>query len=124
MEKVFVYGTLRKGWGNHRLLRHLNGVPAVTENHYSLYARRIPFVHKNPVSPIVGEVYEVDERTLESLDRLEGHPRWYVREEVPVVLETGEVTSAWLYFNDSEDGQLIESGDFADYTGSQGLSSV
>lgn len=43
---------------------------------------------------IAGEVYEVDEPTLNVLDRLEGHPRFYRRARV--ILEDGATAEAYL----------------------------
>jgi gamma-glutamylcyclotransferase (GGCT)/AIG2-like uncharacterized protein YtfP len=96
--KVFVYGTLKSGHGNNRLLResqmlgrcvlhlpytfvHLGGFPGL--------------VRTNPTPaprPVGGEVWEVDERTLARLDMLEGHPSFYER----LTIETPFGT-AWTY---------------------------
>jgi gamma-glutamylcyclotransferase (GGCT)/AIG2-like uncharacterized protein YtfP len=48
---------------------------------------------------IVGEVYEVDEDTLDALDALEGHPDWYCREKVETPWK-----KAWVYLM-PEDGR-------------------
>lgn len=104
---VFVYGTLKTGFGNNRLLS--NGVfvgKAVTV---------LPFVMRNtggfpvvfrdrspsPSHNIEGEVYEVNDETLRRLDSLEGHPDWYVRDETNVdIQDTGVQQSCWIYFGD------------------------
>lgn len=117
MEKhlVFVYGTLRRGFVNHSLLESSCFVGmGRTLEHYALYVGALPYVIRNdPVSPIIGELYEVDGKTLENLDDLEGHPDEYRREEVSVVSDNGEKISAWLYFYPEKEGMLLECGDYS-----------
>jgi gamma-glutamylcyclotransferase (GGCT)/AIG2-like uncharacterized protein YtfP len=96
---VFVYGTLKKGHGNHRCL---SGADFVGESNtaykYAMYVNGLPYVTKQEkISQIQGEVYCVDEDGLARLDSLEGHPVFYCREEVPVEIN-GKVYQAWLYF--------------------------
>lgn len=76
-----------------------------------MYTRGIPFVIKNEsISYIYGELYQVDAMTLMRLDRLEGHPGWYCREEVEIVSESEQIVLAWLYFYPEKIGKLIKSG--------------
>jgi gamma-glutamylcyclotransferase (GGCT)/AIG2-like uncharacterized protein YtfP len=114
-----VYGTLRKGYGNHSLLLGTNFIGAgLTSEPYRLTANGIPFVSKeSPVSKVKVEVYETDnEDIISDVDSLEGHPRFYRREEIFVDLEDGSKVSAELYFcSGRESNTLIESGDYADY---------
>lgn len=114
---MFVYGTLMSGYGNNRLLRNETLIgPAKTIEKYELRARGIPYVNKNnPISQIKGEVYEVSPEALPSLDSLEGHPRWYRREKIPVEINN-EIKEAWIYFNPTPEGELLEDGDFRNYT--------
>lgn len=101
--KVFVYGTLRKGHGNHRLLKNSPFLGyALTAKNYTMYVTGIPYVtSKQETCRIVGEVYEVDVFTLHALDQLEGHPRFYRREEIQATLIGNGTVSCYLYFNDS-----------------------
>ena len=113
--KLFVYGTLMQGFHNHYLLGGAKFVgPATTQENYSMYVSGIPYVSEKPATyPIEGEVYEVDKYTLEDLDRLEGHPVWYQRKEIPVVLnESKELISANLYFNEEPKGSLQKEGNY------------
>ncbi len=113
-EYIFVYGTLRKGHRNHRLLENSEFVGyAITKDKYSLFVDGIPYVVKIPVSKIKGEVYRIDKHTLEKLDRLEGHPDFYKRERIDVVIND-RIIKAWIYFYPYPKGKLIESGDFED----------
>ncbi|MHC1728796.1 MAG: gamma-glutamylcyclotransferase [Syntrophobacteraceae bacterium] len=111
---IFVYGTLRKGQGNHHLLDSSEFLGTTkSKKHYALYASGIPFLSQTgAVSQVTGEVYSVDHATLRRLDQLEGHPDWYRREQAEVVLEGGTEFIAWIYFCDTPRGDLIESGDF------------
>lgn len=91
---VFVYGTLRRGEGNHRRLataRYLGATRAAGFRLYDLGG--CPAAVACPGSSVAGEVYAVDGPTLASVDRLEGHPvAWRrVRRE----LSTGTV--GWIY---------------------------
>lgn len=103
MHKVFVYGTLKRGIYNHRLLPTegsggpdsavarwlcdaltIETWPMVVASRYS-----IPFMLDAPnrvaaALQVKGEVYEVNDLCLSQLDRLERHPDWYVRTPVKV----------------------------------------
>ncbi len=124
LEKVFVYGTLRKGMGNHRLLEGSGFIGmGETVEQYGMYVLpgRIPYVKRRSgmKAVIVGEVYEVDEDTLRRIDRLEGHPDFYRRRLVPVMLNTEEKIRAWLYFLADEDreGDLFIGGNYVCFIG-------
>ena len=109
---LFVYGTLMKGFSNHYLLEGAEWVEtAKTLEKYSLYESGIPFVFKGEeVSHIYGELYRVDELTLKIVDRLEGHPEWYQREEIQIITDLGHNLTAWLYFYPEKRGTLVKSG--------------
>lgn len=111
------YGTLRKGFHNNRLVGNSKYVgQGLTEKKYTMYARGIPYVVKDiPTSKIILDIYEVNDNTLRNLDSLEGHPRWYCREEAPVNIN-GEIKNVWIYFmpNTPNLSQLpiLTTGDF------------
>ncbi len=115
---VFVYGTLRSGHANHRLLagaRYLGR--AVTKARYALGEEcgpePVPYVVKEPpLARIAGEVYEVGAAMLADLDVFEEHPGVYRREEVTVLLEGSTERRAWLYFARSRHGHLVPGGDW------------
>lgn len=112
-EKVFVYGTLRKGlaWSHLLYTSRFLG-EAKTKNKYALYSDRIPYVIEyKEVSQIVGEVYEVDNETLQKLDQLEGHPNWYRRKEIEIILNNSLIL-AWIYFYPQIQGKLMLSGNY------------
>ena len=124
LETIFVYGTLRKGMGNHHLLEG-SGFLGMGETvvRYGMYVLPggIPYVKRRSgmKAVIVGEVYEVDEDTLRRIDRLEGHPDFYRRRLVPVMLNTEEKIRAWLYFLADEDreGDLFIGGNYVHFIG-------
>lgn len=116
-----VYGTLRSGWGNHGLISRGNTSPVgkgKTVGFHTLTASGIPFVKKDGGDHrVVVEVFEVnDQETLNRLDGLEGHPRWYRREVEQIEMEDGSIVDAWLYFNEEMAQTVITSGDYADYS--------
>lgn len=111
--KVMVYGSLKKGFGNHD--RHLSGAKFLgtceTLPQYSLISLgSYPGVLKGGETMIQGELYEVTPKEFEGLDRLEGHPNYYKRE----VIETSE-GDAWIYLLPKEeysDKVVIKSGEW------------
>ena len=92
--RVFVYGTLRRGARNHALLREARPLGTWrTPPRYTLFdLGAYPGAFPGGRSSVAGEVYAVDARTLQRLDRLEDYPRLYDRErlETPWGL-------AWIY---------------------------
>ena len=99
--KVFVYGTLRIGQVNFE--RYMSSAvfygKGKTAFGAGLYSEGgVPYAKQiEGAPPVVGELYAVDDEGLRWLDRLEGHPRVYRREMVPVLVG-GNVYMAWMYF--------------------------
>lgn len=113
--RVFVYGTLKTGHGNHRALRDatLLGTHTLDSGFKMFHLGGFPGVVRatggTPGYPIHGEVYLVDESTLQSLDWIEGHPNFYEREKVV----STPWKRAWIYLlreDDVTDCPEIESG--------------
>lgn len=99
---VAVYGTLKKGYGNNRLLDGTKFLgKGVTLDNLRMIDGGFPYAFSRPHiagNPLVVEVY--DGLTAEherNLDALEGYPSHYTREIVEIELENGEVVLAWLY---------------------------
>ena len=118
--KIAVYGTLRRGYGNHRRVATSTLVgEGLTKEKYTMYASGIPFVDKKPTCQIRVEIYEVTPEVLKSVDSLEGHPYAYKREPIPIEMDNGDKLDAELYFYpvDPERSYLTEvvSGDYNDY---------
>lgn len=111
MEKVFVYGTLKKGFYNHRLLNGYEPKQAKAPGINLYEGSSYPFAKRGPGTAI-GEVYEVDDQTMNRLDRLEGHPSFYKREETKVFCE-GEFEEAWIYlYPDADKYPRIDDGEW------------
>lgn len=106
---IFVYGTLKRGHGNHYLLEtsHFVGT-GWTELPLFLAEAGIPFAFPLPESPhntrpVAGELYAVDAATRRRLDRLEGHPYSY-RRTLITVLVGGERYAAEIYIYQNPSG--------------------
>ncbi len=108
----FVYGTLRRGFGNHRIMQRAGGRffgDAVTRTPFPLVVDGLPYLLERPGEgfPVEGELYRIPEYGWEDLDRLEGHPHFY-RRRVESFLVGGEVVQAWVYFLSRDDGYLSQ----------------
>ena len=110
---VFVYGTLQKEFGNHRVMQRAGGEfigKARTFNKYPLVVEGLPYLldSRGDGENVEGEIYEVPDEGFSDLDQLEGHPNFYERRIKTFVLEKTEDMSdfdsesrtvkAWVYF--------------------------
>jgi len=110
---VFVYGTLMRGFGNHRLLLTSKFIGEhVTANRYKMvslgscpavckatrrYIDQLPsevVEERSLYRPVAGELYEVDDEALVNLDALESNGSFYERELVPL---QGYDKEVWMY---------------------------
>ncbi len=101
MQKLFVYGTLKRGYHNSFYLEGSKfiGEDFTINKYFMAVSGYIPFVFEDWMEHefkgfIKGEVYLVDSFTLKKIDRLENHPYDYRRKKVKLK-RFGE---AWLYF--------------------------
>ena len=99
--KLFVYGTLRRGFRNHDLLRdstHLGD--GFTFDKMRLMVHRghgIPFTWKDEAGkPLRGELYEISENYLLSIHIMEVSAG-YEATWLSVILDSGEKTRAIVY---------------------------
>src|SRR5262245_10649869 len=101
--RVFVYGTLKRGQRNHRLLSGQHFVSAAeTQPRYRLYDQgRYPCLMEDETAGVAvcGEVWEVDAATLDRLDEYEGAPALYTRKEIALAGVPGPVL-AYFYNGD------------------------
>jgi gamma-glutamylcyclotransferase (GGCT)/AIG2-like uncharacterized protein YtfP len=92
-ELVFVYGTLKRGHGNHHWLLDAPFLGEAVLPDVVLHDLG-PFPMAVPGEGVVrGEVYRVDAAGLARLDRLEGYPRLYDRRPLPLA----DGRQAWVY---------------------------
>lgn len=98
---IMVYGTLKKGYWNNRLLSGAEFVgEALTKKTYTMHGHGVPFINPDRDGlPVKGEVYRIDEkRHLPDLDRLEGHPNTYTRTTIDAqLLSNGEEVLVDIY---------------------------
>ena len=109
--RVAVYGSLRQGMGNHRLLESSKFLGKDKLDGFIMYSLggfpciRTVFPEGNTITV---EVYEVDDETFRRLDILEGYPSFYDRKKVDT--QYGE---AWIYTIEREKSRpVVESGDW------------
>lgn len=115
--RVFVYGSLMSGLMNHGCL---GGVPKLRDDSIppsagfvmvslGAFPGVIP-AHGDLATAIKGELYEVDDRGLGMLDRLEGHPNFYRREWV--TLASGERAQAYVLQRHRSSCEIVTDGDW------------
>ena len=99
MKKVFVYGTLMQGFSNYGLLQEARFLGPAVLNGYGLYCVTpyYPGIIPKQGAAVRGEVYEVDNKTLEQLDGLEAGGELYVRHEVLCTLADGRKMLVYVY---------------------------
>lgn len=98
--KVFVYGTLKKGYGNwDRYLRQSELVGrAATVGKFDMTNVGFPYIYPTQSGHrVAGEVFEIDQPTLANLDRLEGEGHHYDRTLQLVELEDGSTELCMTY---------------------------
>ncbi|MGJ8670590.1 MAG: gamma-glutamylcyclotransferase family protein [Oceanococcus sp.] len=96
MNRVFVYGTLLHGESNHGLLAKATFVrrARTTPDYHLVDLGEFPALVAGGSVAVLGEVYDVNDDDLVSLDELEDHPNFYQRGRV--TLEDGEEVMAYL----------------------------
>jgi gamma-glutamylcyclotransferase (GGCT)/AIG2-like uncharacterized protein YtfP len=120
---VFVYGSLRSGSPRSMTMRFPNSkFVAVAKVSGSLYdlGEYPGLILNDSNSPVIGEVYEVDDELLNELDDFEASSN-YVRKQIEVSVGT-DSWKCWTYEPDPEFyslSVLITSGDWLEYAGTK-----
>lgn len=115
MNRVFVYGSLKRQQANHHWLdgaRFVGRARLRGAQLYSLGAYPMAVLRDHTSHVIHGEVFEVDAAGLDRLDQLEGYPGYYDRQ----VLALSDGTSAWVYLGNDDHVKgcsLVAFGDWA-----------
>ena len=109
MKLMFVYGTLKQGSHNNSMLGKSKFLgKAVTKPALNIKSVGVPIVMtpftdamRNIAKPIVGEVYRVSKKTIDTIDILEGHPDLYKRFLIDVEIEN-KIHEAYIYLFQSD----------------------
>ena len=115
LTKVFVYGTLKRGYGNNRLLKYATYLgKASTTGKWNMIGKDMPFPYllnfdSVTGSNIIGEVYECDVNTMRALDNLEGVPNHYRQLSLNVQYEdTKETVVVKTYVKASRNEEWVQ----------------
>ena len=107
-EFLFVYGSLKKGFDNHKLLqKYAKRVgKASTVGKFAMYEDSFgnyPYLVKEPITKVMGELYEIKRKELlDRIDEFEGAPEYYQRKKIKVKTHKG-VNLAFVYIREDED---------------------
>lgn len=112
MVKIAVYGTLKRGHYNHKFLNKSQFIgEGRTVDKYKMTSNgHFPYLSKNGDYNTKVEVFEIDNETLKNVDRLEGHPDFYKREVINVLVGE-DVLKCWIYLTPSK-GQILLKDEF------------
>ncbi|RXN19449.1 gamma-glutamylaminecyclotransferase B-like protein [Labeo rohita] len=142
MADVFVYGTLKKGQPNYfRMKNTANGqadflANARTVEPYPLVIAteyNIPFLLNVPGTGhhVYGEIYRVDQKMLEFLDKFEECPKWYQRIKIKLEVQDrdgeGEnIVETDVYVKTTNEPEWLQKQTFENYdtNGNHGLNSL
>jgi gamma-glutamylcyclotransferase (GGCT)/AIG2-like uncharacterized protein YtfP len=104
--KLFVYGTLKKGNERHHYLKGCQFIGYGKAKGFILYdLGEFPGMIKGD-GEVAGEVYEVPESLLKEIDWVEGVPDLFRRELIEVLLEDGQIVSAYAYiYNETNEDE-------------------
>ena len=114
--RVFVYGTLLSNECNSGRARGARRIPSWTTGTIYDTGFGFPAFTKEGETRIEGELLIVNSETFSSMDRLEGYPRFYRREEINVFTAHGR-SRAWVYIMNRlpAEAKVIQSGDWRKY---------
>jgi gamma-glutamylcyclotransferase (GGCT)/AIG2-like uncharacterized protein YtfP len=73
-----------------------------------------------PLYPISGEVYEINDSELRSIDNLEGNGKWYTRRIISVKNNIN-ILEVEAYFNENAQGEIQDTGIFQALQSSEAL---
>ena len=109
---LFVYGTLMRGFSNHGLLQQVGGEfigTGYTKTRFPLVVDGLPYLLRlaGQGHHVEGEIWRVGTpEGWAALDRLEGHPDFYVRVPLDIDGRDGAIYRAWVYFLARRDARL------------------
>lgn len=109
---VFVYGTLKRGYGNNRVLGQSRFIGrATTLWPFFMKSAGFPVLFRTPeTANVEGELFEVNsQHIMAALDRLEGVPHMYERSRTIVDCpEIGQQIEAFIYLGNRDSWTHID----------------
>ena len=120
--KLFVYGTLKAGGANHHLLEGCRYLGNYKLKKHFMFDVGYGFPYMIPTNDIIvmppkfsdtvwGEVYEVHDYALKTIDKLEGHPTHYRRS---LCNYNDEVAGMYVYLTNwnliPDNAKIVENG--------------
>jgi gamma-glutamylcyclotransferase (GGCT)/AIG2-like uncharacterized protein YtfP len=116
--RIFVYGTLMQGGHHHDTMQgaHFMGTARTLPEFELLCVDYYPALLRGGTTSVLGELYEVDARTLERLDELEEVPAYYLRQRI-WLCDGSEADTYVMPRERVPAGTPIASGDFRAYCG-------
>jgi len=98
MNKLFVYGTLKKGYSRNSVLEESKFIGEhITKPNFTMVDLGFfPGLLEIGNTSITGELYEVSDEILEYCDKIEGHPTFYFRKKI--LLKNNQIV--WSYVLD------------------------
>lgn len=112
---VFVYGSLKRGGALHPELSHSKLLHEDSLPHFALYrvpGAWFPAIKKLDGYSVRGEVYEIDDYTLNVLDRIEGEGSLYNRTSVRTEKHPEGGVWAYVWADTARDLPLYGSNDW------------
>jgi len=114
---LFIYGTLRKEGTAHHYMESAEFKANGTISGRLVHVEQSPGLIPCDDQHVIGEVYLIDDTLLQQLDRYEGchvSPPLYLRQEIEVQIDTGEIVNAYKYVfkNLKPEHQPIPHGDW------------
>ena len=102
--RIFVYGSLRRGFGNHSLLHDAKFIGDGWVPGFTMYSLGAYPMCTDGVGAVFAEAYEIDDKILSRLDALEGYPAFYNRKQVMAEISYPDSPSylhfvrGWIYY--------------------------
>jgi len=97
---LFVYGTLMKGHCNDHYLREQKYLGIGKLKNYEMYHVDVyPGIIMNQGDSVVGELYEIDDDVLKTLDIVENEGTLFRREQLNIVLDCNELEAHVYVWN-------------------------
>ncbi len=103
---LFVYGSLRKGFTNHKYLAESEYIGEhASVDQFQLITHKngnYPYLLDEPLvdypSTIVhGEIYKINSKVLKNIDSLESNSKIYQRKIYTFINQNNEIIEAWIY---------------------------